>query len=54
MEVYFILELLKWLFIVFELRNYLVHKKREKAVVALLEKYDQRLKSLEKKSKELP
>lgn len=54
MEIIFILELLKWFFIVFEVRNYLVHRKREKAMVALLEKYDQRLCSLEKKSKELP
>jgi len=54
MEIIFILEFLKWLFIVFEVRNYFVHRKREKAMVALIEKYDQRLNSLEYKTKELP
>jgi hypothetical protein len=49
MELYVLLELLKWLFVLWEMRNHLVLRQKEKALIATLESYDQRLNSLESK-----
>ena len=54
MELYVLLEYLKLLWLAFEVARYFVGRKREKALVATLEKYNQRLNQLENKIKELP
>jgi hypothetical protein len=53
MELYVLLEFLKFLFFGFEIFRYFDTRKREKALIANLEKYNQRLK-LERKIKENP
>lgn len=55
MELHVLLEYLKLiLWTVFAIARYYVDGKREKAMIATLEKYNRRLKSLEKKNKEIP
>ena len=53
MELYVLLEFLKLIFFVFEIFRYFDARKREKALIASLERYNQHLK-LEKKIKENP
>lgn len=54
MELFVLLELLKWLFILWEVSNHVKGKKREKALIGTLESFDQRLDSLESKLKRKP
>lgn len=52
-DVFLLLEILKWLLIGFEIRNYFIHRKREKALLEEVENCKQRLESLEKSVKTL-
>ena len=54
MESLILLELLKLLWLGFEVVKHLISQKREKALIATLEKYDQRLNQLESRHKEIP
>jgi len=51
MELYVLLECLKLLWLGFEVVRYFINRKREKALIASLERYNQRLKELEKAKK---
>ena len=54
MESLILLELLKLLWLGFEVLKHFISRKREKALIATLEKYDQRLNQLESRHKEIP
>ena len=54
MELYVLLEFLKFLWLGFEIIKYFTGRKREKALIETLEKYNQRLSKLERKIKEIP
>ena len=54
MELYVLLECLKWIFVGFELVRQLRHRNKEKALLKALESHEQRLNSLESKSEEIP
>jgi len=54
MEPYVLLELLKLLWLGFELVHYFITRKREKTLVASLQSFNQRLDKLESKIKEIP
>ena len=54
MESLILLELLKLLWLGFEVVKHFISRKREKALIATLEKYDQRLNQLESRHKEIP
>jgi hypothetical protein len=54
MELYVLLEFLKFLWLGFEMVRYFLNRKREKALVASVESFNQRLSKLERKIKENP
>ena len=54
MELYVLLEFLKFLWLSFEIVKYFIKRKREKALVASVESINQRLSKLERKIKEFP
>lgn len=51
-DTFLLLEILKWLWLGFEIVRYFIHQKREKTLVAEIESINQRLNSLEKSVKE--